>query len=97
MWGFACRGAAPLAAFLRVGLGRLWLKWDGCPVERDVMAVGLPCLLWAGKGLCLVQLAWHLQEHPKVHLGAICPQIWGVSCQLQLCPLCSSGGTFSEC
>lgn len=49
MW-VCLQRSSPSAAFSRDGLGRLWLKEGGCPVERGVVAVGLPCLLWDGKG-----------------------------------------------
>lgn len=42
MW-VCLQRSSPSAAFPRDGLGRLWLEWEGCPVVRNVMAVGLPC------------------------------------------------------
>lgn len=70
----------PLCCLPRGWVGQAVAAVGWMPCGKGVMAVGLPCLLWHGKGWCLVQLAWHLQEHPKVHLSAICPQIWGFSC-----------------
>jgi len=61
MCGFTHSGqrSSPSAAFLEerglslpsaAGLYGLGLGWGGSPAARDLMAVGLPGLVWAGKG-----------------------------------------------